>query len=221
MTDQEVNIDKNIREIKRSLPEHVTLVAISKTKSNEAIMEAYEAGQRIFGENRVQELEVKQPDLPKDIQWHMVGHLQRNKVKYIAPFISMIHAVDTPRLLREINKQAKKNDRVIDCLLQMKIAEEDTKFGMDPTQIKEILTSENYSQYENVRVRGLMAMATFTDDKDQVNREFKTIHNLYKDLKDPYNFDILSIGMSGDYPIAIENGSTMIRVGSAIFGDRE
>src|SRR5690554_5488858 len=122
MTDQEVNIDKNIREIKRSLPEHVTLVAISKTKSNEAIMEAYEAGQRIFGENRVQELEVKQPDLPKDIQWHMVGHLQRNKVKYIAPFISMIHAVDTPRLLREINKQAKKNDRVIDCLLQMKIA---------------------------------------------------------------------------------------------------
>jgi len=221
MTDQEVNIDKNIREIKRSLPEHVTLVAISKTKSNEAIMEAYEAGQRIFGENRVQELEVKQPDLPKDIQWHMVGHLQRNKVKYIAPFISMIHAVDTPRLLREINKQAKKNDRVIDCLLQMKIAEEDTKFGMDPTQIKEILTSENYSQYENVRVRGLMAMATFTDDKDQVNREFKTIHNLYKDLKDSYNFDILSIGMSGDYPIAIENGSTMIRVGSAIFGDRE
>lgn len=221
MTDQEVNIDKNIREIKRSLPEHVTLVAISKTKSNEAIMEAYEAGQRIFGENRVQELEVKQPDLPKDIQWHMVGHLQRNKVKYIAPFISMIHAVDTPRLLREINKQAKKNDRVIDCLLQMKIAEEDTKFGMDATQIKEILASENYSQYENVRVRGLMAMATFTDDKDQVNREFKTIHNLYKDLKDPYNFDILSIGMSGDYPIAIENGSTMIRVGSAIFGDRE
>ncbi len=221
MTDQEVNIDKNIREIKRSLPEHVTLVAISKTKSNEAIMEAYEAGQRIFGENRVQELEVKQPDLPKDIQWHMVGHLQRNKVKYIAPFISMIHAVDTPRLLREINKQAKKNDRVIDCLLQLKIAEEDTKFGMDATQIKEILASENYSQYENVRVRGLMAMATFTDDKDQVNREFKTIHNLYKDLKDPYNFDILSIGMSGDYPIAIENGSTMIRVGSAIFGDRE
>ena len=221
MTDQEVNIDKNIREIKRSLPEHVTLVAISKTKSNEAIMEAYEAGQRIFGENRVQELEVKQPDLPKDIQWHMVGHLQRNKVKYIAPFISMIHAVDTPRLLREINKQAKKNDRVIDCLLQMKIAEEDTKFGMDATQIKEILASENYSQYENVRVRGLMAMATFTDDKDQVNREFKTIHNLYKDLKDSYNFDILSIGMSGDYPIAIENGSTMIRVGSAIFGDRE
>lgn len=221
MTDQEVNIDKNIREIKRSLPEHVTLVAISKTKSNEAIMEAYEAGQRIFGENRVQELEVKQPDLPKDIQWHMVGHLQRNKVKYIAPFISMIHAVDTPRLLREINKQAKKNDRVIDCLLQLKIAEEDTKFGMDATQIKEILASENYSQYENVRVRGLMAMATFTDDKDQVNREFKTIHNLYKDLKDSYNFDILSIGMSGDYPIAIENGSTMIRVGSAIFGDRE
>lgn len=218
---QTVTIKKNIEKIKQNLPENVDLVAISKTKSNEAIMEAYNAGQRIFGENRVQELEVKYPDLPKDIQWHMVGHLQRNKVRDIAPFVSMIHAVDTPRLLREINNRAKANDRVIDCLLQMKIAEEDTKHGMDATQIKEILDSEDYSQYENVRVRGLMAMATFTEDKEQLDREFKTIKNLYDELKDAHGFDTLSIGMSGDYPIAIKNGSTMVRVGSAIFGDRE
>lgn len=216
-----MTIEQNIEKIKQNLPENVELVAISKTKSNEAIMEAYNAGQRIFGENRVQELEVKYPDLPKDIEWHMVGHLQRNKVRDIAPFVSMIHAVDTPRLLREINNRAKANDRVIDCLLQMKIAEEDTKHGMDAAQIKEILDSEDYSQYENVRVRGLMAMATFTEDKEQLDREFKTIKNLYNELKDSKKFDILSIGMSRDYPIAIENGSTMVRVGSAIFGDRE
>lgn len=221
MNNQIGNIETNIKEIKNDLPNDVTLVAISKTKSNEKIMEAYKAGQRIFGENRVQELEVKQPDLPKDIQWHMVGHLQRNKVKYIAGFISMIHAVDTPRLLREIDKQGKNNDRIIDCLLQMKIAEEDTKHGMDAEQIIEILESDDYKNYEHVRIRGLMAMATFTEDKEQINREFKTIHNLYQKLKDPYAFDVLSIGMSGDYPIAIENGSTMVRVGSAIFGDRE
>lgn len=216
-----MTIEQNIEKIKQNLPENVELVAISKTKSNEAIMEAYDAGQRIFGENRVQELEVKYPHLPKDIQWHMVGHLQRNKVRDIAPFVSMIHAVDTPRLLREINNRAKANDRVIDCLLQMKIAEEDTKHGMDAAQIKEILDSEDYSQYENVRVRGLMAMATFTEDKEQLDREFKTIKNLYNELKVAHGFDTLSIGMSGDYPIAIKNGSTMVRVGSAIFGDRE
>lgn len=216
-----MTIEQNIKKLKQNLPENVTLVAVSKTKSNEAIMEAYNAGQRIFGENRVQELEGKYPDLPKDIQWHMVGHLQRNKVRDIAPFVSMIHAVDTPRLLREINNRAKANDRVIDCLLQMKIAEEDTKHGMDAAQIKEILDSENYREYENVRVRGLMAMATFTEDKEQLDREFKTIRDLYNELKEAHDFDTLSIGMSGDYPIAIENGSTMVRVGSAIFGDRE
>ena len=216
-----MNIKQNIEKVKQTLPENVELVAISKTKSNEAIMEAYNAGQRIFGENRTEELEEKYKDLPEDIQWHMVGHLQRRKVRDIAPFVSMIHSVDTPRLLREINNRAKQNDRVIDCLLQMKIAEEDTKYGMDIAQIKEILESEDYSQYENVRVRGLMAMATFTDDKEQLDREFKTIQNLYNELKDEQNFDVLSIGMSGDYPIAVENGSTMVRVGSAIFGERE
>lgn len=216
-----MNIKHNIEKLKQNLPKNVELVAISKTKSNKTIMEAYDAGQRIFGENRTEELEEKHKALPKDIQWHMVGHLQRRKVRDIAAFVSMIHSVDTPRLLREINNRAKLNDRIIDCLLQMKIAEEDTKHGMDVAEIKAILESEDYNQYENVRVRGLMAMATFTDDKEQIDREFKSIQNLYNELKDSYNFDILSIGMSGDYPIAIENGSTMVRVGSAIFGERE
>lgn len=216
-----MNIEQNIKALKQNLPKNVSLVAISKTKSNEAIMEAYNAGQRIFGENRVQELEGKYEALPKDIQWHMVGHLQRNKVRDIAAFIHMIHAVDSPRLLREINKQAEINNRTIDCLLQMKIAEEDTKFGMDEAQIKDLIKSEDYSKYKNIRVRGLMAMATFTEDKEQINREFRTIKNLFQELKEAQEFDILSIGMSGDYPIAIENGSTMIRVGSALFGARE
>jgi len=216
-----VNIKQNIEKVKQTLPESVELVAISKTKSNETIMEAYNAGHRVFGENRTDELERKYEALPEDIQWHMVGHLQRRKVRDIAPFVSMIHSVDTPRLLREINNRAKLNERVIDCLLQMKIAEEDTKYGMDATQIKELLKSEDYAQYENIRVRGLMAMATFTDDKEQIGREFKTIQNLYNELKEEQGFDVLSIGMSGDYPIAIENGSTMVRVGSAIFGERE
>lgn len=216
-----MNIKQNIEKVKQTLPENVELVAISKTKSNETIMEAYNAGHRVFGENRTDELERKYEALPEDIQWHMVGHLQRRKVRDIAPFVSMIHSVDTPRLLREINNRAKLNERVIDCLLQMKIAEEDTKYGMDATQIKELLKSEDYAQYENIRVRGLMAMATFTDDKEQIDREFKTIQNLYNELKEEQGFDVLSIGMSGDYPIAIENGSTMVRVGSAIFGERE
>ena len=216
-----MNIKQNIEKVKQTLPESVELVAISKTKSNETIMEAYNAGHRVFGENRTDELERKYEALPEDIQWHMVGHLQRRKVRDIAPFVSMIHSVDTPRLLREINNRAKLNERVIDCLLQMKIAEEDTKYGMDATQIKELLKSEDYAQYENIRVRGLMAMATFTDDKEQIGREFKTIQNLYNELKEEQGFDVLSIGMSGDYPIAIENGSTMVRVGSAIFGERE
>lgn len=216
-----MNIKQNIEKVKQTLPENVELVAISKTKSNETIMEAYNAGHRVFGENRTDELERKYEALPEDIQWHMVGHLQRRKVRDIAPFVSMIHSVDTPRLLREINNRAKLNERVIDCLLQMKIAEEDTKYGMDATQIKELLKSEDYAQYENIRVRGLMAMATFTDDKEQIGREFKTIQILYNELKEEQGFDVLSIGMSGDYPIAIENGSTMVRVGSAIFGERE
>lgn len=216
-----VNIQQNLEKIKQNLPKHVELVAISKTKSEVAIMEAYNAGQRIFGENRTEELEKKHETLPKDIQWHMVGHLQRRKVRDIAAFVDMIHAVDSPRLLREINQRAKANDRIIDCLLQMKIAEEDTKYGMDATQIQDLIQSEEYATYENVRVRGLMAMATFTEDKDKLNREFKGIHNLYQELKEKQAFDTLSIGMSGDYPIAIENGSTMVRVGSAIFGERE
>ena|SRR5699024_10860460 len=215
-----MNIASNIQKIKNSLPENVTLIAISKTKSKEEIMGAYHAGQRIFGENRVQELEIKQQQLPKNIEWHMVGHLQRNKVKYIAPFVSMIHAVDTIRLLKEINRQAKSNHRVIDCLLQMKIAEEDTKFGMTAKEIIEIMQSEELKEFKNIRIRGLMAMATFTEDTNQINREFETINKLYQKLKTTYDWDVLSIGMSGDYSLAIKNGSNMVRIGSSIFGER-
>ncbi len=185
------------------------------------IMKAYDTGHRAFGENRVQELEVKYEALPKDIEWHLVGHLQRNKVKYIAPFVHLIHAVDSLRLLREIEKQGKRIDRKISCLLQLKIATEDSKFGMEVEDIKALLESEDFKNMEYVKVEGLMGMASFTEDEEQVRQEFTKIKNLYNELKDEYDFNTLSIGMSGDYPIAIEEGSTMIRVGSAIFGQRD
>lgn len=216
-----MDISKNIQKYRQELPENVTLVAVSKTKPVSDLMEAYAAGQRILGENKVQEMEAKWEEMPKDIAWHMIGHVQRNKVKYMAPFVSLIHAVDSPRLLKEINKQAKKCDRTIDCLLQLKIAEEDSKFGMSEAAAKELLASEAFQKYENVSVVGLMGMATFTDDETQVRNEFKKLKRMYDDFsKTNPNFTTLSMGMSGDYKIALEEGSTMIRMGSSIFGER-
>lgn len=216
-----MNITANLQQIKASIPEHVTLVAVSKTKSNEAILEAYQTGQRIFGENKVQELTEKYESLPKDIEWHMIGHLQSNKVKYIAPFVSLIHGVDSFKLLKEINKRAAQNERVINCLLQIHIAEEDTKFGFDEKEVIELIKSEAFQHLKNIKVVGLMGMATFTDDENQIRKEFKSLKNLFDKLQiSNHQFQILSMGMSGDYQIAIEEGSTMIRVGSSIFGER-
>lgn len=216
-----MNITANLQQIKASIPEHVTLVAVSKTKSNEAILEAYQTGQRIFGENKVQELTEKYESLPKDIEWHMIGHLQSNKVKYIAPFVSLIHGVDSFKLLKEINKRAAQNERVINCLLQIHIAEEDTKFGFDEKEVIELIKSEAFQHLKNIKVVGLMGMATFTDDENQIRKEFKSLKKLFDKLQiSNHQFQILSMGMSGDYQIAIEEGSTMIRVGSSIFGER-
>jgi pyridoxal phosphate enzyme (YggS family) len=193
------------------------LVAVSKTKPNELIIEAYGAGQRIFGENKVQELVEKKESLPKDIEWHMIGHLQTNKVKYIAPFVSLIHAVDSKKLIKEINKRAEQNNRVIPCLLQVHIAQEESKFGLDKDGVIEILKTD----FSNVSIVGLMGMATFTDNKNQIRKEFKYLKDIFDELKESQpNFSILSMGMSGDYSIAIEEGSNMVRIGSSIFGER-
>lgn len=216
-----MSVSENLNNLKSKLPKEVSLVAISKTKPISALMDAYNAGQRIFGENKIQEMVSKWQEMPDDVEWHMVGHVQRNKVKDMAPFVSVIHAVDRLRLLREINKEAKKNDRSIDCLLQIKIAEEDSKFGMDEKTAIEILTSDDFKSFKNVRIIGLMGMATFTDNEEQISNEFGKLKRIYDSLKEDYNFSTLSMGMSGDYPIAIENGSNMVRVGSAIFGERE
>ncbi len=213
-------ISENIKKLKNEIPSHVDLVAVSKTKPVADIMEAYKAGHRIFGENKVKEMESKWEETPDDIQWHMIGHVQRNKVKYMAPFVSLIHAVDSPRLLKEINKQAKKNDRVISCLLQIKIAEEESKYGMSEADAETLLASETTANFQHIRIQGLMGMATFTEDSKQLTAEFQKLKKCYDRLKETYGFTTLSMGMSGDYKIAIDNGSTMIRVGSAIFGER-
>ncbi|MCH2488637.1 MAG: YggS family pyridoxal phosphate-dependent enzyme [Flavobacteriales bacterium] len=213
-------ISENIKKLKNEIPSHVDLVAVSKTKPVADIMEAYKAGHRIFGENKVKEMESKWEETPDDIQWHMIGHVQRNKVKYMAPFVSLIHAVDSPRLLKEINKQAKKNDRVISCLLQIKIAEEESKYGMSEADAETLLASETTANFQHIRIQGLMGMATFTEDSKQLTEEFQKLKKCYDRLKETYGFTTLSMGMSGDYKIAIDNGSTMIRVGSAIFGER-
>ncbi len=220
-----MSIASNLNKIKQSLPPHVTLVAVSKTKPVSDLMQAYEAGQRIFGENKIQEMAEKYEQMPKGIEWHMIGHVQTNKVKYMAPFVSLVHGVDSLKLLKEINKQAQKNNRVINCLLQMHIAEEETKFGMDEAELNELLVSEEFKQMENVKVTGLMGMATFTDDENQIKKEFthlKTIFDSIRKKPDTLNFkpETLSMGMSGDYHIAIACGSNMIRVGSSIFGHR-
>ena len=210
-------IKDNLSALIQSIPSTVTLVAVSKTKPVASLLEAHQAGQRDFGENKVQELVDKASVLPQNIRWHMIGHLQRNKVKYIAPFVSLIHSVDSFRLLNEIDKQGKKNDRVIDCLLQVRIAQEETKFGLTFENCNEILNQNNYT---HVRIRGLMGMASFTDNQNQIENEFKSLAQYYKQHQDQYEWDTLSMGMSGDYPIALSCGSTMIRVGSRIFGAR-
>ncbi|MGC1515152.1 MAG: YggS family pyridoxal phosphate-dependent enzyme [Maribacter sp.] len=216
-----MSITENLKSIQSTLSEQVTLVAVSKTKPIPDLQEAYDAGQRIFGENRVQEMTEKWEKMPKDIEWHMIGHLQRNKVKYMAEYVSLVHGVDSPRLLKEINKEAKKCDRVIPCLLQVHIAEEDSKFGFDEHELLELVENEEFKEYKNVQIKGLMGMATFTEDLDQVRREFKTLKSLYVKLKQHYSdFTVLSMGMSGDYEVGIEEGSTMVRIGSSIFGAR-
>lgn len=218
-------IKENLHNIKESIPAEVTLVAVSKTKPNKDLMEAYDAGQRIFGENRVQELVDKEGALPKDIKWHMIGHLQRNKVKYIAPFINLIHGVDSVRLLKEINKQGEKNERIIDVLLQFHIATEETKFGFNFEEAKDLLESPEFLVLQHINIKGIMGMATFTKDKEIVRDEFRTLNNYYLMLKSHFfkfndNFTITSMGMSNDFQIAIEEGSTMVRIGSSIFGAR-
>lgn len=204
---------------------NTTLVAVSKTKPITAIQAMYDQGQRIFGENRVQELVEKEAVLPKDIKWHQIGHLQTNKVKYIAPFVSLIHAVDSLKLLKEINKQALKNNRIIDCLLQFHIAEESSKFGFDETEVTTMLKSEAFKNLENVRIIGVMGMATFTDNEAQVKQEFRQLKNLFETLKNTFfsndiHFKEISMGMSGDYQLAVSEGSTMVRIGSLLFGSR-
>ncbi|RTY73152.1 YggS family pyridoxal phosphate-dependent enzyme [Flavobacterium sp. LS1R10] len=214
-------IKNNLLQIKSTLPEHITLVAVSKTKPVSDLMEGYEAGQRIFGENKIQEMAEKWEQMPKDIQWHMIGHVQSNKVKFMAPFVSLIHGVDSLKLLQEINKQALKSNRIIDCLLQMHIAEEETKFGLDQEELASILSSNEFQELKNIRIVGLMGMATFTDKKDQIKKEFTHLKSIFDKFKiQNSKFTILSMGMSGDYQLAIECGSTMVRIGSSIFGGR-
>ena len=219
-----MSIKENLLKIESSLPENVTLVAVSKTKPVADLMEAYNAGQRIFGENKIQEMTEKWEQMPKDIQWHMIGHIQTNKVKFMAPYVSLIHGVDSLKLLEEINKQAIKNNRIIDCLLQIHIAEEETKFGLNEDELKELLTSELFKNLNNIKIIGLMGMATFTENQNQIKKEFthlKSIFDNYKQLKtENCQINTLSMGMSGDYKLAIACGSTMVRIGSSIFGGR-
>jgi len=212
-----MGIAEKLKTIRKNLKNEVVLVAVSKTKSNADILQAYNSGHRIFGENKVQELIQKKEELPKDIQWHMIGHLQSNKVKYIAPFINLIHGVDSLKLLEEINKRAEQNKRIIDCLLQIHIATESSKFGFGINEIKDVLIA--VQKFKNINIKGLMGMATFTNDRTQIRKEFSNLEIVFNQIKTP-QINTLSIGMSGDYKIAIENGSTMIRIGSAIFGTR-
>lgn len=220
-----MGIAENIQKIKDALKEGVCLVAVSKTKPDADLLEAYEAGQRVFGENKVQELVQKYESLPKDIEWHFIGHLQTNKVKYIAPFVGLIHGVDSLKLLKTIDKEARKAGRKIACLLQFHIAEEETKFGLDLAEARQILTLDEFTQLEFVDIRGVMGMATYTDDTEQIRREFRQLKSIFNQLKQDFfvgkdSFSEISMGMSGDFIIAVEEGSTMVRVGSSIFGER-
>ncbi len=219
-----MSISENLIKIKSSLPSNVTLVAVSKTKPISDLMKAYDAGQRIFGENKIQEMTEKWEQMPKDIQWHMIGHIQSNKVKYMAPYVSLIHGVDSLKLLEEINKQALKNDRIIECLLQLHIAEEETKFGLNEKELNELLQSESFKNLKNIKIVGLMGMATYTENPDQIRKEFQHLKAIFDKNQQPTTANrqlkTLSIGMSGDYQLAIECGSTMVRIGSSIFGGR-
>ncbi|WP_310557852.1 YggS family pyridoxal phosphate-dependent enzyme [Flavobacterium sp.] len=223
-----MSVAQNLLKIKSTLPSTVTLVAVSKTKPIPDLMEAYDAGQRIFGENKIQEMAEKWEAMPKDIEWHMIGHVQTNKVKFMAPFVSLIHGVDSLKLMEEINRQAKKNNRIIDCLLQIYIAEEETKFGLDEKELDEIITSATFQEMKNIRIVGIMGMATFTDNQTQIKKEFTHLKTIFDKLRldntDAINrvstLQTISMGMSGDYQLAIECGSTMVRIGSSIFGER-
>jgi pyridoxal phosphate enzyme (YggS family) len=216
-----MSISTNLQEIKKSIPENVTLVAVSKTKSVDDILEAYKAGQRDFGENKIQEMTAKYEQLPKDIRWHMIGHLQSNKVKYMAAYVHLIHGVDKFSTLVEIDKQAQKHHRIIDCLLQVHIAKEETKFGFGIDEIKTIIQSKELQSLQNVNIIGLMGMATFTENENQIQSEFNQLSNFFQQIKsETNNINTLSMGMSSDYLLAIKEGSTVIRVGSAIFGER-
>lgn len=215
----------NYKDISASIPTGVTLVAVSKTKPAGEILKIYEQGQRVFGENKVQEMVDKYEQLPKNIEWHLIGHLQTNKVKYIAPFVTLIHAIDSLKLLAEVNKQAKKNQRTINCLLQFHIAQEETKFGLSIEEAQALLASETYQEMEHIQICGVMGMASFTTDQEQVASEFELLNSYFKQLKNNYfandsHFQIKSMGMSGDYQLAIEHGSNMVRIGSLIFGAR-
>lgn len=220
-----MSIADNLKQVLAELPTGVRLVAVSKFNPNEAIEEAYRAGQRIFGESKVQEMTAKQKSLPNDIEWHFIGHLQTNKIKYMAPYVAMIHGIDSYKLLTEVNKQAQKAGRVIDCLLQLHVAQEETKFGFSPDECRAMLVDGAWKTLENIRICGLMGMASNTDDTKQIDREFETLHNLFEELKvtffiDAPQFKELSMGMSHDYHLAIAQGSTLVRVGSKIFGER-
>lgn len=216
-----MSITQNLKHILSELPTQVTLVAVSKTKPVEDLMEAYAVGQRVFGENKIQEMVEKYEIMPKDVQWHMIGHVQTNKVKYMAEFVHLIHAVDSFKLIKEINKQAMKHQRVIQCLLQIKIAKEDSKFGMSFNDAIQLLDSQEFSALENIKITGLMGMATFTDDQSIIKNEFDYLKSSYDKLKFHHSdFNTLSMGMSGDYELAISLGSNMVRIGSSIFGER-
>ena len=214
-----MSIAENTTTLVQEIPQHVQLVAVSKTKTNEEIMQAYDAGQRVFGENKIQDMTRKQEELPKDIQWHMIGHVQSNKVKYMAPYVDLIHGVDSTKLLKEINKQATKNNRIIPCLLQIHIAQEDNKFGFSAQECQQAI--EMSKEFPHIHIKGLMGMASYTEDEKQIAQEFAGLKNLYDQLiQQNHRLETLSMGMSGDYPLAIAQGSNMIRVGSKIFGPR-
>lgn len=220
-----MSIQENLIKLKNQIPVHVKLIAVSKTKPVQHIIELYDAGHRIFGENRVQELIEKFPQLPADIEWHFIGHLQTNKVKYIAPFVSMVHSVDSPKLLKEIDKEAAKNNRIVNCLLEMYIAGEESKFGLDISEAFTILDSPDIKVMHNIKICGVMGMASFTEDMKLVRKEFRNLKTYFNQLKEKYfynqsYFKEISMGMSGDYQVAIKEGSTMVRIGTAIFGER-
>jgi pyridoxal phosphate enzyme (YggS family) len=220
-----MGVVESLHAIKEQVPAHVTLVAVSKTKPDEVIMEAYRAGQRDFGENKVQDLVAKQERLPDDIRWHMIGHLQSNKVKYLAPFVHLVHGVDSLKLLGVIDREAEKNQRTIDCLLQLRIASEETKFGLTEEDLLQLVSSDAFRNMDHVRIRGLMGMATYTENSNQIREEFRQLKRIFERLKSSHfkedvRFDQLSCGMSGDFQLAIEEGSTLVRIGSLIFGPR-